>query len=343
MNDPRRPRLAASEPEARDSFDGRRIVRGLAPEVQPVARYLLRRVEQDPEIAPPSEPLPRASLDATVAAVRAVREHLFELAERDAPPQRLRVFHGRLDREFAALVRDFVERRRDESRELLRDVSHDLRSPLNSILVLADALAGEHSGSLNEVQQRQVGVLYAATVSLVGLLNDLLDAAHLDRAEEIDVVREAFSVENVLDQVDRLLGPLARNGAVTLAFRLETLGPRTGDRRILTRVLLNLVTNALQASERGGWVEVRAFEERSGWLTVTVSDSGTGGDLERLRARLSRALLPAPGRREEGWTRGLGLGICARLVEATAGEIRVDAVPGSGGCRFTLHLPYPRD
>ena len=129
---------------------------------------------------------------------------------------------------FVLLASLVLDRHATDSQALLRDVSHDLRSPLNSILFLADALATEHSGELNDVQRRQVGVLYSAAVSLVGLVNDLIDVSRVGDGATIEVAAEPFSVETTLQQVDQLVGPLATHGNVELAFRLETLGPRLG-------------------------------------------------------------------------------------------------------------------
>ncbi|MDX1579762.1 MAG: HAMP domain-containing sensor histidine kinase [Gemmatimonadota bacterium] len=331
----------AAEPALRpdELEDADRILRGLPPDVQPIARFLAERLGP----APPGNPeVPRPkSFEVIGAAVGAVREIVLDATDRGLPPQRARVLHGRLDREVEGLMRRVVRESRSESRELLRDVSHDLRSPLGSILFLADALAGEQAGSLNEVQRRQASVLYTAALSLEGLLNDLIDASQLGQLRAIEPVEERFSLEAVLERIDQLSGPLAAQRGVELAFRLETLGPRVGDRRILTRLLLNLVSNAIRATPRGGRVEVRAWEERATLLFVSVEDRGTGADLAEIRRHLTEAPLLGVGSRESGWTHGLGLSICSRLVEAVEGRIEVES-KGEEGCRFTLTLPFPR-
>lgn len=324
-----------------ESPEADRILRGLTPDVQPTARYLLNRLVRPAEASQDVAPPRPSSLEALCAAVGAVREVILDAGE-SLSPQRLRLLHGRLDGELERLLRQLFDRSRRESRALLRDVSHDLRSPLGSILFLADALAGEHSGELNEVQLRQVGVLFTAALSLEGLLNDLIDAAQIGELRAIESIREMFSLETVLDQVDQLCGPLAAQSGVELAFRLETLGPRVGDRRILTRVLLNLVANALRATPRGGRVEVRAFEERAAWLVLSVEDTGTDADLGEIRRLLTEAPLLESGNRDRGWTHGLGLSICARLVAAAEGRIDVES-NGAGGCRFDLELPFGRE
>jgi len=321
-------------------WDPERVLHGLPVEVQPIARWLEGRLRTEPATAG-EDPPPAESLDVVAVAVRAVRDAILESADRGTPPHQIHSMHAQLDRELALLVSGVLDRRTEDARSLLRDVSHDLRSPLNSVLFLADALATEHSGALNDVQRRQVGVLYTAAVSLVGLVNDLIDVTRLGDAASIDVASDPFSVEAVLQEIDKLVGPLATHGDVELAFRLETLGRRRGDRRILTRILINLVSNAVHATGPGDRVEIRALE-REGGLRVVVTDSGSEADIPQLRSRLRESLLPAPGARTEGWTHGLGLAICSRLVEAAKGEITVEAPP-DGGCRLTVDLPFPRE
>lgn len=343
MDTPRVAPHAQEEPEdgSPSLWDGEMVLRGLSPEVHPAARHLQARVLGGAEAAPAERAPAVDSLEVLAAAVGAVRSTIQDVAERGAPIQRVRVMHGRLDRGFAEMVEALLERRADDARRLLRDVSHDLRSPLNSVLFLAEALASEHSGSLSDVQRRQASVLYTAALSLVSLLNDLIDVARLGDGDAIEVVSEPFSVEAVLNQVDQLVGPLAAHRGVDLSFRLETLGPRRGDRRILTRLLINLVSNAVQASERGDRVDVGAVQGPGDGLRVIVSDDGQGADVSRLREILRSATVPEAGMRDRGWTHGLGLAICARLVEAAEGELTVDAAPGEG-CRFTVDLPFPR-
>ncbi len=325
-----------------DSAHGaERRLRSLPLDVRELARFLLWRVDRGAEPGPEPERPEAPSFDTLVAAVGAVREAIIAAGEDGAPPERARVMHGRLDLEFVRLVSELLERHSRDAQALLRDVSHDLRSPLNSVLFLADALASEHSGSLNDVQRRQVSVLYTAAVALVALVNDLIDVSRLGDPAAIEVRAETFSIERVLEQVDRLVGPLARHSGVELGFRLETLGPRRGDQALLARILINLVSNAIQASAEGGRVEVRALEGPDGGLRLTVSDAGRDPDIERLRMQLRDAPLPRFGTGNHAGTHGLGLSICTRLVDAAGGAISVEAVPGSG-CRFTADLPFGR-
>ena len=179
-------------------------------------------------------------------------------------------------------------------------------------------------------------------LSLIEWLTDLIEASVMDDLDAFPVLAEPFSVEVVLNQVDQLLGALASHNGIELAFALETLGSRVGDRRIPARVIVNLVSNAIQATPRGGRVSVRARELRVGWLAIEVEDSGTEADIEQLQASLATAATSATGKGNAGWSRGIGLSICARLVALVEGRIEVE---GGGGkpCRFLLELPFGRD
>jgi signal transduction histidine kinase len=282
------------------------------------------------------------SLESIQAIVGAFRDAISEASDRGAPPRAVRGWHERLDREGFRLGRTLVERGMTDSRMLLQDVSHDIRSPLNSVLFLSDTLLSGHSGPLNPIQQRQVGVLYTAAVTLVGLVNDLLDAARLGSGTDVFIAQATFSVERVLQDVESLLAPLAAHRHVELGFKLETLGPRSGDSQMLSRLLINLVSNAIQALEEGGTVDVRVTEPETGWVRLLVHDNGPGDNGDELRDLLKSAAADSYlQRRGAGWTHGLGLKICSRFVEAAGGDISVESQPGKG-TTFTINLPFRR-
>ncbi len=325
-----------------DLGDPERALRGLPVEVRTIASYLWARADR---LLPVGGDLKRpgvASLAVLAAAVGAVREAIADAGVRGLAPEKLRALHGRLDRAFARLVEDLLERAHRRSADQIRDVSHDLRSPLNTMLLLADALANQPSLAPGDVQSRQAGVLYTAALSLNEWLTDLIEASTMDEAGEIAVRVEPFPIESVLAQVDQLLGALAAHMDVALVFETPGIGSRRGDRRILARVLVNLTSNAIRATPRDGRVRIRVVDLPEGWLAIEVEDGGTDADIQRLRAGLSSPQGLQRPANDRGWTRGLGLSICGRLVQALGGRIDVE---GGGGkpCRFVLALPFPSD
>ncbi len=312
----------------------------LPAESRPVAERLLRRLFHDAADRPPALPADLEP-DRLWEAIDALRAGILEGEARGAPSGERGRLHARLDAEARRSAERLLQRIVHESRKLVQDVSHDIRSPLNSILFLADTLFHEHSGELNPVQRRQVGVLYTAAVTLVGLVNDLIDAGRLGEGRGIPVSHVSFSMEAVLNDVESLLGPLATHRGIRLRFNLETLGPRSGDRQLLARVLINLVTNGIQAAREKGEVEVRAIEGADGGLRVQVRDDGDGQEEGRLRALMAEESAGFPTRRKAGWTHGLGLSISSRLVRAAGGSIDVTSAPGEG-TTFSVELPFPR-
>lgn len=284
------------------------------------------------------------SPDAVWQALTAVHGLLDEALADGAPLVEVEKYRRRVVRLGRRISEASVEEEGAVYRQLLRDVSHDIRSPLNSILFLADGLLSEQNGSLNHVQRRQMGVVYSAAASLLNLVNDLLDFARTSGAEEEEeeVARVPFSVENAVADVRHLLAPIADHHGTRLEFRVDVEGPRSGDPQALCRVLLNLASNALEAAPSGGDVLVTVSEEDGGaTLRVDVDDDGEGVDLERVRSLIRPQPETRAPRMLQGRTHGLGLIISGRMVRAAGGDLDVRHRQ-DGGTRFTLRLPFPR-
>lgn len=287
----------------------------------------------------PERPAAECSPDEMGAAVALVRAAVEKASAAGAPAEITRTRHACLDAASVAWAEDALERRSRNQRHLLRDVSHDIRSPLNSILFLADALRSGHSGELNGVQKRQVDVLFMAAVTLVKLVNDLIDYAHLDDTTQIAVADTVFSTGTVVEEVRGLLGPLLEYHDVELTVEEGDGAPRNGDARLLNRILLNLVSNAIQAMPEGGLVHVVIGEGDDGGLEVRVEDDGPGVDQADVRDALDAAVAGASLAETDGWTHGLGLSISARLAHAAGGRLTVEANEPAG-TRFVVELPF---
>ena len=273
--------------------------------------------------------------------MEACRAGLTSAAVRAVPVSTLAVGHRNLDAEARNAARVHARRDALAHRRLLGEVSHDLRSPLNSILFLADALRTEQSGPLNEVQDRQVSVLFTAAVTLVKMVNDLIDFAQLETNRTIHVSSVSFSVENALQDVESLVRPLAGHRGAILSTHIAVDGPRTGDSQLLVRVLLNLASNAVQSVEDGGKVTIEVDETTDGWLRAKVTDNAVGTDVEFLRSRIESACRVPTQAETRGWTHGLGLAISSQLVSAAGGSMSVETVQGEGTV-FCVILPFLR-
>lgn len=246
------------------------------------------------------------------------------------------------DRLYAVAARCWtlsLEQRERESLRFLRTVAHDMRSPLHSMLFLTDGLRSGESGRLSEVQRRQLGIVYSATATLVQLVNDLLDFAD-GGADPVAVADEMpFSPSRLLNEVERLLAPVALHLDVVLEVDGGEDGVYVGDAGLVRRLLVNLVSNALEAASDGGTVRVRTGPGPDGGLRILVEDDGRDADLEQMRRLLQPESISRTVRDLSGQTKGLGMAVCGRLVHSAGGRVEVHRSKG-GWTQMTVSLPF---
>lgn len=222
--------------------------------------------------------------------------------------------------------------------ELVVEVAHDLRSPLTSILFLAETLQRARSGPVNPVQERQLGLIYSAAFGLSSVASDVIELARGgDRLVDLDPI--PFSVTDILESVRDIVQPIAEEKNLTVRLQPPEADFRVGHPVALSRVLLNLTTNALKFTAEG-FVEVTARQTSSRGIEFSVRDTGRGIPPQ------SMATLFEPFRRRQKPGEyafsgsGLGLSICRKLVEAMGSSLQVETAP-SYGTRFYFTLDLP--
>jgi signal transduction histidine kinase len=222
--------------------------------------------------------------------------------------------------------------------ELVVEVAHDLRSPLTSILFLAETLQRGRSGPVNPVQERQLGLIYSAAFGLSSVASDVIELARGgDRLVDLDPI--PFSVTDILESVRDIVQPIAEEKNLTVRVTSPADDFRIGHPVALSRVLLNLTTNALKFTAEG-FVEVTAVNRTARCIEFSVRDTGRGIPPQ------SMASLFEPFRRRQKPGEyafsgsGLGLSICRKLVEAMGSVMQVETSPGYG-TRFYFVLDLP--
>lgn len=222
--------------------------------------------------------------------------------------------------------------------ELVVEVAHDIRSPLTSILFLAETLQRGRSGPVNEVQERQLGLIYSAAFGLSSMASDVIELARGgDRLVDLDPI--PFSVADILDSVRDIVLPIAEEKGLDVRLACPGQDFRTGHPVALSRVLLNLTTNALKFTSEG-YVEVTGRDADPDAVEFTVRDTGRGIPPQRMATLFE----PFRRRQREGEYAfsgsGLGLSICRKLVEAMGARLEVETEQDKGtSFRFTLPLP----
>jgi len=219
--------------------------------------------------------------------------------------------------------------------DLLVEIAHDLRSPLTSILFLSETLQRGQSGAVNEIQHRQLGLIYSAALGLSSLVSDAIELVHSgDRL--VDDLPTPFSVAQTLEAVRDMVRPMAEEKGLSVRILPPADDHRLGHPVAVSRVLLNLTCNALKFTERG-FVEVVAQARTGSLLELSVRDTGNGIDPQALTRFYQPFRRTAGGRGVTFSGTGLGLSICRKLIEAMGSRLEVETRPG-WGTRFHFAL-----
>jgi signal transduction histidine kinase len=218
-------------------------------------------------------------------------------------------------------------------RDLVAWASHDLRTPLTSLRVIAEALADDVAPD-EATRGRYLASLSGHVERLTRLVDDLFELAQID-AGALQLQLEPTTLRDLVGEVLERFEPEAATAGVRLVADLQAAAvPVLVGHDQVGRVLANLVVNAIRHTPAGGRVLVVA-RQTADTAEVHVLD-GCGGipepDLPRVFERLWRG---DPARTSNG--AGLGLAIARGLVEAHGGTVAVANV--DGGCRFTVRLP----
>jgi signal transduction histidine kinase/CheY-like chemotaxis protein len=230
-------------------------------------------------------------------------------------------------------------RRADELKSrFLSNMSHEFRTPVNSIQALSRLLLERTDGNLTAEQERQVSFIRKAADGLSELVNDLLDLAKVE-AGKIVVRPVEFDIEHLFGALRGMLRPLLVGESVALIFEEPNgLISMYSDEAKVSQIIRNFVSNALKFTERGEVrVSVRALPEQQA-IEFSVADTGIGiaeEDRERIFQEFTQ-IDSAVQRRVQGT--GLGLPLCRKLAELLGGSVAVASAVGVGST-FTATLP----
>jgi len=230
-----------------------------------------------------------------------------------------------------------LERANQLISEFLASVSHELRTPMHSILQFSEILLGEAPGKLNPEQKRQIAVVRRSGKNLLSLLNDILDLSKIE-AGKMEAIIEEFAPAQLMREATDSIRPLCEQKKLNLRVRLGENLPeqfRT-DRSIVSRVLTNLLGNAVKFTEKGE-VEVWA-RLRSATLVISVRDTGIGIPPAKQKEIFEpfHQLENSETRRHGGT--GLGLAISKKMLMILNGDIEIESEPNQGS-KFTIHVP----
>jgi signal transduction histidine kinase len=252
---------------------------------------------------------------------------------------------AQVGREVEAMVARLAaaEARREEAdaarRSLIAAVSHDLRTPVTALRLLADAVDDEIGDP--ETRREYVRRLGVHVRALGALIDDLFELTRIE-AGEVTWTMQQVHIAELVEETVAAMAPAASAGGISVRAEIDpALAPATANPERIQRVLFNLIQNAIRHTPADGSVTVRAASSGS-TVEIEVADTGEGfapGD----RERVFQAFVQGGDRsaRTDG-SAGLGLAISRAIVEAPGGRIWVVDEPGDGGddgARVRFSLP----
>ncbi len=233
-------------------------------------------------------------------------------------------------------ARDQAEAANRAKSRFLAMVSHEVRTPLNGILGMADLL---RDTTLTAEQSTYVKAVRTSGDALLALIEEILDFSKIE-AGRIDLDAREFDLDALIEETVELIAPRAQAKELEIASYIDDAVPRrvVGDAARLRQVLLNLTGNAVKFTDRGGVAIIVEGGIWPGTIDVLVRDSGIGIAPEE-HDRIFKEFEQADSgiARKFGGT-GLGLSISERIVDRMGGRIAVESVPGSGAT-FRVSLP----
>jgi signal transduction histidine kinase len=270
---------------------------------------------------------------------RTLDTHGSYVAERRGPSE-LQALSEELARTSDRLEESRLREARLESsrRELVSWVSHDLRTPLAGMRAMTEAL----EDGLAEDPQRYHRQIRAEVDRMVRMVDDLFELSRI-HAGVLTMTREPVALRDVVSEAIAGADPVARARSVRLGGRVEEGIEVVADADGLSRVMTNLVMNAIRHTPADGSVEIHARAVDDG-VELSVTDGCGGLSEEDMQRVFDVSWRGAPARTPDDSGAGLGLAIVKGIVEAHRGVVRVENVPylGAGesaGCRFLVTLP----
>jgi signal transduction histidine kinase/CheY-like chemotaxis protein len=293
----------------------------------------------------------RLSADGPADAIAEIKQQnqqillqLDELRSRQEDLERLNQELQDTNRGVVALYAELDERadhlrRADELKsKFLSHMSHEFRTPLNSILALSRLLMSHSDGPLTAEQQTQVRFIQRAAMNLTELVDDLLDLAKVEAGKTV-VVASPFTAVSLFGALRGMLRPLLVGDAVALVFEdPHDLPPLDTDEAKVSQILRNFISNAIKFTERG---EVRVWataDPVADTVSLHVRDTGIGiaaNDIDIIFQEFGQV-----SHRLQGRVKGTGLGLplAKKLAELLGGSIAVESTLGEGST-FSVTLP----
>ncbi|MBF0381690.1 MAG: response regulator [Magnetococcales bacterium] len=231
--------------------------------------------------------------------------------------------------------KEAAEQANESKSQFLASMSHDIRTPMNSILGIGEILA---ETNLDAEQKNYIQIINSAGEGLLALINDILDLSKIE-AGEMELEAIPFDLRKLTNSSIEIIKSKALRQGTGISFEIDKTLPNQliGDPQRLRQILLNFLSNAIKFSEQGKII-LTATQVDKKLLRLSVSDTGIGIPEDRIKTIFEPFKQAETSTTRRFGGTGLGLSICQKLVKIMEGKIWVESKPGEGS---TFHFEIP--
>lgn len=223
--------------------------------------------------------------------------------------------------------------------EFLANMGHELRTPLNAVIGFSEIIAGEMVGPVGQPSYKEfANDIMRSGRHLLEMINDILDYAKCEGGN-LEIVPEPVDAQSAMEQAVAFFAREAERGQLAMAVAAAADGLwLMADPARLSRILQQLVSNAVKFTPAGGHITLSARRDDAGFVALSVADTGIGMRAENISVALSpfSQVDSSLSRRYEGT--GMGLPLCKSIIELHGGRLEIASAPGKG-TTVTVVLP----
>ncbi len=220
--------------------------------------------------------------------------------------------------------------------QFIANVSHDLRTPLNSIIGFSEALGNKIFGELNEKQQEYIEDIRVSGIRLLGMINEILDITKLE-SHTIKLNITNIKCEILITEVCNILKPLLEKKGLKVVTNIGPQLELNGDYIKLQQVLFNIIGNAIKFSPNNSVIEINA-NQTSDKISISIKDYGIGIDKKHQKKIFNKFYQVEDSLLKTEASTGLGLTIAKKFIELHSGKISIISEPDKG-TEFIINLP----
>jgi signal transduction histidine kinase len=226
----------------------------------------------------------------------------------------------------------------DMKEKFMQSITHDLKNPLSAIMGMADLVKLKRGKDIGKEEKNYLNVLKAESERLMGMINDILNLAKIESGN-MEIQKNKFNINELLESTKITFTAQAQNSNINLKVKKARTGFEiSADKKLIKRVVINLLGNALKYTPREGTITLGAKKE-DGFLKVYVKDTGQGLPPDMSENIFDR-FKQIKGHSMGGT--GIGLNVSKEIALAHGGRIWVDSESGEGSV-FSFTLPYGKN